>query len=76
MIQELFINNSEIFHSGFNFYWPQKKRKNFKIMMVMKKELVDKIEIDHKTDLINHPYFMLLKTQELDLQLKRFGTKT
>ncbi len=66
MIQEPFIGNREISHSGFNFYWPQGERKNIRVMTAVRKTLVDKIMVDHRTDLINHPYFMLLEIQKLD----------
>ncbi len=61
MIQEPFIGNREISHSGFNFYWPQGERKNIRVMTAVRRTLVDKIVVDHRTDLINHPYFMLLE---------------
>lgn len=35
-------------------------------MTAMKKTLIDKIVIDHRIDIINHLYFMLLEIQELD----------
>ena len=76
MIQETFIGNREISHSGFNFYWPQGERKNIRVMTAVRKNLVDKIVVDHRTDLVNHPYFMLLELQELDLRSKRPGRKT
>ena len=67
MVQEPFIGNQEISHSGFNFYQSQGEKKNIRVMMAVRKELVDKIVVDHKTDLVNHPYFLLLEIQELDL---------
>ena len=47
MVQEPFIGNREIAHSRFNFYWPQGERKNIRVMTVVRKELVDKIMINH-----------------------------
>ena len=76
IIQEPFIGNQEISHSGFNFYWPQGERKNMRVMTAVRKNLADKIVVDHRTDLINHPYFMLIKIQELDSLSKRPGRKT
>ena len=70
MIQELFIGNWKISHSEFNFYWPQGERKNIRIMTTVRKNLVDKIVVDHRMDLVNHLYFMLLELQELDPQSK------
>lgn len=40
-------------------------------MTAMRKKLIDKIVIDHKTDLLNHSYFMLLEIWRLNLQQKR-----
>lgn len=34
--------------------------------MVVKKKLMDKIVVDHRINLINHAYFMLLEIWELD----------
>ena len=76
MIQEPFISNREISHSGFNFYWPQGERKNIRVMIAVKKDLAGKIVVDHRTDLIDHPYFMLLEIQELDPRSKRPERKT
>lgn len=76
IIQEPFIGNREISHNGFNFYWPQDERKHIRVMTAGRRTLVDKIVVDHRTDLINHPYFMMLEIQELDPQSKRPGRKT
>ena len=76
MLQELFIGNREVSHSGFNFYWLQGERKNIRVMTAVKKEVIDKIVVDHRTDLVNHPYFMLLGIRELDPQSKRPRKKT
>lgn len=67
MIQKLFINNQEIFYGRFNFYQPQKEKQNIRVIIVVKKNLVDKIVIDHRIDLVNYLYFILLKIQKLNL---------
>lgn len=66
VIQKLFISNWDKSHDGFNFYWPQGKRKNIKVMTSVRKNLTNKIVIDHRTNLINHLLLILLETQELD----------
>ncbi len=43
--------------------------------MVVRRDFVDKIVIEHTTDLVNHLYFMLLKIWDLDLS-KKLGRKT
>ena len=57
MVQELFIGNREIAHSRFNVYWPQGEKKNIRVLTAVKKDLVDKIVIDYKTNLVSHPYY-------------------
>lgn len=47
-----------------------------KVMIIVRKNLVDKIVVDYKIDLVNHLYFMLLEIQRLDPQSKRLGKKT
>ncbi len=76
MVQEPLIGNQEISHIGFNFYWLQGERKNIKVMMAVRKSLVDKIVDDYRTDLDNCSYFILLKIRELDPRSKRPGRKT
>ncbi len=58
MVQEPFIGSREIFHSGFNFYWPKGERKEISVMTTIRKDLRNEIMIEHRTDLIHHPYFM------------------
>ena len=45
-------------------------------MTAVKRTLVNKIVVDHRTDFINHPYFMLLEIQEIDPRSKRLRKKT
>lgn len=76
IVQEPFIGSQEICHNGFNFYWPPGKRKEIRVMTAVRKDLGDKIMTDHRTDLIYHPYFMLLEIRELDSQSKKPRRKT
>lgn len=36
-------------------------------MTAVKRDLLNKIIVEHRTDLVNHPYFMLLEIRDLDL---------
>ena len=45
-------------------------------MTAVKKDLGDKIMVDHRTNLIHHPYFMLLEICELNPRSKKPGRKT
>lgn len=75
MLQEPFIGTREISHSAFNFYWPQANRKEIRVMTAVPKEFTNKIVVEHRTDLINHPYVMLLEIRKLDPRSKKSGRK-
>lgn len=66
IIQKSFISIHEISHNAFNLYWPQVEKKEIRVITVIRKNLADKIMIKHKTDFINHPYFILLEIHELE----------
>ena len=66
MLQESFIGNREISHSAFNFYWPQGERSEIRVVTALRIDLMDKLIIENRTDLVNHPYFILLIIRELD----------
>lgn len=76
MLQEPFIGNRELCHSAFNFYWPEGNKTEIRVMTAVRRDLLDKIMMEHRTDLVNHPCFILLEIRELDWQSKRPGRKT
>ena len=76
MLQEPFIGNRELSHSAFNFYWPQGERSEIRVVTAIRKDLTDKLVVENRTDLVNHPYFILLEIWELDQQSKKPGRKT
>ncbi len=45
-------------------------------MTAVKKDPVDKVVLDHKMNLIDHPYFILLEVCEIDSQSKSPRRKT
>ncbi len=65
-LQEPFIGNRSITHSAFNFYWPGGLRNEARVLTAVKKELVNKIIVDNRTDLVDHPYFLTLDIRDID----------
>lgn len=58
-LQEPFIGNKSIAHGAFNFYWPGELRAEARVLTaVKKKEVVNKIIMKIRTDLVDHPYFL------------------
>lgn len=45
-------------------------------MMTVRKNLLNKIVMEYRTDLVNHLYFILVEIWELDQQSKMPGRKT
>ena len=70
ILKEPFIGSRKLSYSAFNLYWPQGDRTAMRVMIAMRRNLVDKIVVEYKTDLINHFYFMFLEIQDLNLSKK------
>ncbi len=65
-IQEPFLGNRSISHSGFNLYWPSgtENRRDMRVLTAVRKEIVNEVIIDDRTDLASHPYCMVLDLKE------------
>ncbi len=64
-LQEPFIGKRNISHGAFNFYWLGGERTESRVLTAVKKKLVDKIIVENRIDLIDHPYFLALDIQDL-----------
>ena len=69
-IQELFLGNRNLAHAGFNLYWPSgtDNRKDMRVLMAARKDILSRVVVENRTDLISHPYCMVLDIRELDPQ--------
>ncbi len=65
-LQQPFIWNKSITHSAFNFYWSRGLKNKTQVLTTVKKELRDKIIVDNRTDLIDHPYLLTLDILDVD----------
>ena len=77
-IQEPFLGNRSLVHAGFNLYWPTgtDNRRDMRVLIAVKKDILHKIVIDNRTDLISHPYYLCLDIKEFDLQSGKNLRKT
>lgn len=69
-LQEPFIGKRSISHGAFNFYCPGGEKTEARVLTAIKKELVDKIIVENRTYLIDHPYFLALDIREIDSQTR------
>ena len=77
-IQEPFLGNRDISHSGFNLYWPAgtDNRKNMRVLMAVKKDILNRVIVENRTDLVSHPYCIVLDIRELHPQSRRCLRRT
>ena len=73
-IQESFVRNRRISHSGFNLYWPSgfEDRKDIRVFTAVRKDIVNKVIFENRSDLISHPYCIVLDVKELHEKHQRY----
>lgn len=78
MIQKPFLGKKNLAHARFNFYWPVETydQKNNCVLIVVKKYLLNKIVVKYQTDLVSHPYGMVLDITDGKIYGKRKKKKT
>ena len=65
-LQEPYIGTYDYSHPGYNFRWPEKGIKRDKrVLIAIKKEILTNIVIENRSDLVNHPYFLVLDIWDL-----------
>ncbi len=67
-IQEPFVRKRVISHSGFNFYWSsanRENRKDIRVLIAVRKDVVNEVILENRSDLASHPYCMILDIKEL-----------
>jgi len=65
-LQEPYIDR-EFRHGGFLIHWPEKaEQRNKRVAIAIRRDLTDQMNIEARTDLINHPYIMALDVWELE----------
>ena len=65
-IQEPFIGARDIQHNGFSLHWLGGERKDVRIFTAIRKDLVNRVVVEKRSDLIDHSYIMVLDVRDLD----------
>ena len=64
-LQEPYIDR-EFRHGGYQIYWPEAgELRNRRVTMAIRRDLFNRTTVEARTDLINHPYIMVLDIWEL-----------
>jgi hypothetical protein len=64
-------------HPGYLIHWPEEgSRKEARVAVVVRKDLLNKWVVEARTDLINHPYALAIDIWELERGTKRRARRT
>ncbi len=77
-IQEPFLGNRSLAHTGFNLYWPSEtdNRKDIRVLIAVRKDILNKVIVENCTDLVSHPYCIALDIRELSPVSGKYSEKT
>ena len=77
-IQEPFLGNRNISHSGFSLYWPfgTDNCKDMRVLTAVRKDILNKVITDNRTDLVSHLYCLVLDFKELHPVTRKVVRKT
>ncbi len=77
-IQEPFLGNRSISHSGFNLYWPSRtdNRKDMQLLTAVRKDILNDVIIENRIDLVSHPYCMVLDIRERNPVSRKYSRRT
>ena len=61
------MENQDISHSGFNFYWPSRtdNGKEMRVLMAVRKDILNRVFIKNCIDLVSYLYYSILDIKEL-----------
>lgn len=76
-IQEPFLGEKNLAHTGFNLYWPAGANdcKENRVFIAVRKNLLNKTIMENWTDLVSHLYCMVLDITEGEIYTKKKGEK-
>ena len=64
-LQEPYIDR-DFSHGGYLLYWPEGGRRDCRVVIAVRRDLLDQLIIEARTDLISHPYILAVDIWDLD----------
>jgi hypothetical protein len=69
--QEPYIDINSFFHPGYDLRWPEKgKKEEKKVLIAIKRDILNRVATEVRSNLVNHPYFLTIDIWELHLQIR------
>ena len=76
-LQEPYNGIYSFSHPGYEIRWPEKgKNSEKRVLIAIRKDLLTKIITESRSNLVNHPYFLVIDVWELHPQSKHKMRKT
>ncbi len=77
-IQEPFLGNRSLAHAGFSLYWLSgtDNRKDMRVLIAVRKDILNKVIIENRTDLASHPYCIVLDIKKLNPVSGKYSRRT
>lgn len=77
-IQKLFLQNCSFAYVGFNLYrlFRTDNQRDKQVLIVVKKDILNRVIIDNQIDLISHLYYFCSNIQEINLKFGKILRKT
>ena len=69
-LQESYVGQNPISHPGYTLYWPEIGKQNEKrVSITIRRDIMAHYIIEARTDLINHPYALVLDIWEMSIKI-------
>ncbi len=77
-IQKPFLGNRNLAHARFNLYWPSgtNDQKDMRVLIAIKKDILNKVIIENRTDFVSHLYCIVLDIMERNSGSGKYSTRT
>jgi hypothetical protein len=67
-LQKPYIGINSFSHPGYDLRWPEKGKKGEKrVLIAIKRDILNRVVTEVRSDLVNHPYFLIIDIWELHL---------
>ena len=75
-IQEPFIGKRDLQHNAFVIMWPEGERKDARVLTAVRRDILNRVVVDNKSDLGSHPYIMIVDVRRNDPINRELGRRT
>ena len=70
------LGRRDLVHAAFSQYWPEVSRIEARVMTAIRKDILNRVVMDNRTDLIAHSYFLAIDVREINPRIKRSDRRT